>query len=86
MKILNNVKSNIMPVEIDDTSSETTVFERRNIKECNVTDPVFNTEEVFYTYDEYQYSIAEWNRILINKLSSEVESLKEQVKKLSEEK
>ena len=86
MKVLYAVKSNVKPVEVDDFSSDTTVFERKNITESKFVDPVFHTEETFYVYDEYQYSVTEWDRIIIKQLINRVEYLEGQVKKLSEEK
>lgn len=57
------VKSINKPIEIDDTSSDTTVYVRHNIRKITEEDPVFFTEQEIYIYDEKQYSFAEWYSI-----------------------
>lgn len=56
------IKSKNKPIEIDDNSSETTVYVRHNIEKITEEDPVFKTKEEIYIYDETQYSFAEWYR------------------------
>lgn len=85
MKEVTGIKSNIKPEEIDDTSSDTTVFMRYNIEEITETDPVFGTEETVYVYDETQYTLAEWYRIRISELNAEINNLKETMKVFADE-
>ena len=79
MKLLSGVKSQTKPIEIDDFSSQTTVFVRNNIKETIEIDPVFNTESIIYTYDERQYTFPEWNKITTDKLKQNEKALQEQI-------
>lgn len=68
MKIVYGVKSQVRPDEIDDISSETTVFVRENITESVEVDPVFGTKHTIYTYDEKQYTYKEWNKLCFDKI------------------
>lgn len=47
-----NSESSIRPDEVDTTSSKTSVFLRRNIKETVRTDEQTGNETVFYEYEE----------------------------------
>lgn len=60
---ITGIKSITKPIEIDDTSSDTTVYVRYNIKKRIEGDPVFCTDQEVYIYDEKQYSFAEWYSI-----------------------
>lgn len=79
MKIINNVKSETMPEEIDDYSSSTTVFVRKNIHSELYTDPVFKTNKTIYTYDEIQYTFPEWNKIITDSIKEEGNMIQEQI-------
>lgn len=79
MKIINNVKSETMPEEIDDYSSSTTVFVRKNIHSEFYTDPVFNTTKTVYIYDEIQYTFPEWNKIITDSIKEEGNIIQEQI-------
>lgn len=79
MKTITNIKSTNRPEELDDHSSETIIFVRRNIKEVVEKDPVFNTEIVSYTYDEDQYSTKEWFNKRIDELQKQYDQLSNQV-------
>lgn len=59
--VLNYVKSSsaVEPVALDTTSSETTVFIRKNIKLVTVEDPEGNESQV-WQYDEAQLTKAEY--------------------------
>lgn len=76
----NNIKSKIKPdmVEINGEL----VYERSNIEEHTETDPVFNTVNNFFTYDENQYSLSEWNSIKIKKLEDVIEILRIEIESL----
>lgn len=79
MKIVKDVKSDTMPVEIDDYSSNTTVFVRKNINKNKIIDPIFKTETVSYTYDEIQYTFQEWNKIITDSIKEEGVIIQEQI-------
>lgn len=79
MTIMENVKSQTRPIEIDDTSSSTTVFVRKNIKKIKEIDPVFKTENTVYVYDEYQYTFQEWNKIITDNIKEEGGNLQCQI-------
>jgi hypothetical protein len=82
MKELTNIKSETRPAEIDDFSSETTVYLRYNIEESIEVDPIFNTEKPVYTYNETQYSFAEWYRINNQQMKAKMDHLEEYLKKV----
>lgn len=82
MKLLLGVKSQSKPVEVDDYSSETTVFVRENIQEIIEIDPVFKTEIAIYTYDEKQYTFPEWNKIVTDNLKQEQVIMQKQIDEL----
>lgn len=79
MKIVKDVKSDTMPVEIDDYSSNTTVFVRKNINKNKIIDPIFKTETISYTYDEIQYTFQEWNKIITDSIKEEGVIIQEQI-------
>lgn len=79
MNIIKNVKSQTKPISIDDYTSSTTVFVRQNIKEIEEIDPVFNTKNTVYVYDEYQYTFPEWNKIITDNIKAEGEVIQEQI-------
>ena len=79
MKLLTGVESLTKPVEIDDSSSSTTVFVRYNIEEQTKVDPVFKTESVVYVYDEKQYTFAEWNKIITDEIKEKDIQMKNDV-------
>ena len=79
MKIVNDVKSQTKPIEIDDYTSPTTVFVRKNIREIEETDPVFKTVRKLFVYDETQYTYPEWNKIITDNITEEGKFIQEQV-------
>lgn len=79
MKTIKDVKSQSKPDEIDDYSSQTTVFVRSNIKEVDELDPVFKTTRKIFIYDEIQYSYPEWNKIITDSIKTEGALIQEQV-------
>lgn len=85
MKEVTQIKSETKPLEIDDTSSDTTVYCRYNIQEVVENDPVFNTEKTIYVYDETQYTFVEWYRMYMAKTDAQIEILKKCVNKLANE-
>lgn len=80
---LTGIKSQTRPIDIDDTSSETTVYVRYNIREEVEIDPVFNTEKPVYIYDETQYTLAEWYKLCMNESNAKINLLTECVKELA---
>ena len=85
MKEVKGIKSLTRPIEIDDISSETTVYMRYNIREEVEIDPVFKTENIVFVYDETQYTIAEWYRLCINEANAKIKNLENVVKGLADE-
>jgi len=63
-----------MPDEIDENSSNTTVYVRENIQEIERTDDDGNIKTV-YTYDEKQFSKDEWEMEVLKRKNSELEIL-----------
>ena len=57
-------KSTIKPELIDTTSSETTVYIRKNIVENIKTDEMSGEETVFYEYEEAKLTKAEYKEYL----------------------
>lgn len=57
-------ESTVMPETVDTTSSKTTVYLRRNIKEMNRTDGVSGDEMTFYEYEEAKLTHAEYEEYL----------------------
>ena len=74
MIVRKNVKSNIEPIEIDDSRSDV-IYVRSNIVKIKDIDPVFGTESIIYTYDEAEYTLPEWNRITNNILKKEIDNI-----------
>lgn len=85
MREVKDVKSLTKPDYIDDTSSDTTVYMRYNIREIEETDPVFNTTKTTYVYDETQYTFAEWYKICMTETKGRIENLENIVKMLAYE-
>lgn len=79
MKVITGVKSQTRPKEIDDSSSDTTVFVRYNITKSVEIDPVFKTESAVYTYDEKQYTFQEWNKIVVGEIKEIGQVLQDQI-------
>lgn len=79
MKTIKGVKSSTKPIEVDDYSSNTTVFVRNNIEEKLEIDPVFYNEVVVYTYDETQYTHAEWNKIKTDSMVSSNQNMQQEL-------
>lgn len=75
-----NIKSKVEP-EMVEINGEI-VYKRLNLKKCIEVDPVFNTEDTFYIYDEEQYPLPEWNSIVISKLEDTIEVLKYEIEQL----
>ena len=67
-------ESSTMPDEIDENSSNTTVYVRENIQEIERTDDDGNIKTV-YTYDEKQFSKDEWEMEVLKRKNSELETL-----------
>ena len=67
-------ESSTMPDEIDENSSNTTVYVRENIQEIERTDDDGNIKTV-YTYDEKQFSKDEWEMEVLKRKNSELEIL-----------
>lgn len=82
MKEFKGIKSLSRPAEIDNTSSDTTVYMRYNIREEVEVDPVFQTIRTVFIYDESQYTLAEWYRLCINEANAKIENLEYTVKTL----
>lgn len=76
MKTITGIKSTVKPIEIDDTSSTTSVYVRSNIKEIIETDPVFGTKNVVYEYDEVEYSIIEWHNLFSKLIHNEIDEIR----------
>lgn len=74
MKITENVRSKTYPIEVD-TSNESAVYVRTDIKESVEVDPVFNTESTVYTYTEIEYTWNEWFNSNMKKMETKVDSL-----------
>ena len=74
MIVRKSVKSNIEPIEIDDSRSDV-IYVRSNIVKIKDIDPVFGTESIIYTYDEAEYTLPEWNRITNNILKKEIDNI-----------
>lgn len=72
MKTITNIRSNTKPIELDDFSSNSFVYVRSNIEETIEIDPVFNTENTIYTYDEVEYTLAEWTKISNESIKNEL--------------
>ena len=72
-----NIKSKYKP----DTLSiyGETVYKRSNIEKKHEIDPVFDTINEYYTYDETIYSLSEWNHIKITKLEEAISVLQTEV-------
>ena len=85
MKEVTGIKSKYRPIEIDDTSSNTTVYVRHNIYKTVDIDPVFGTEEESYIYDETQYSLAEWYKVNMEKANDRIFKLEEIIKSIANE-
>lgn len=85
MKEITGIKSETRPLEIDDTSSDTTVYVRSNIVTEKSIDPIFNTEKTIYIYNEIQYTLAEWYKIQMNDINMKIEILANCIDKLTDE-
>lgn len=72
MKKIEGVVSKNEPNEIDVSSSDTKVYVRTNIVEITQTDPIFETKEVFYRYDEIQYTVSEWCQINLDNINNKI--------------
>lgn len=79
MIIVNGVRSTTKPVEIDDFSSETTVFVRSDIHEITDIDPVFNTEQKYFEYTETSYTFQEWSKKLTDGIKIVGEELQAEI-------
>lgn len=73
MKTTLGIKSAIRPIEVDDHSSETSIYVHSNIEEIKEVDPVFNTEVTVYKYDEVEYTLTEWAKFCNEILHREIE-------------
>ena len=72
MKTITGIKSNTKPEGID--YSDSSVYVRSNIKESVEVDPVFSVETNVYTYDEVEYTLAEWNKISTELLTKRIDN------------
>lgn len=72
MKIVQS-ESRERPVEIDETSSPTTVYVRENIAEITKTDEMSGAESVVYQYLEKQFTRPEWESLRIAKYVIDLE-------------
>lgn len=79
MKTIKNVKSKNRPVDIDDYSSPTTIFVHKNIREVVEMDPVFKTETTVFIYDEEQYQLHEWSKLVTDSIKEEGAVIQERV-------
>lgn len=84
MAKIEGVISRNEPKEIDVSSSDTKVYVRTNITKITQTDPIFKTEEVFYKYDEIQYTVSEWCKINLNNINNTINELIAEINELTE--
>lgn len=79
MKLIKDVVSTSRPLDIDDTSSNTTIYVRENIREEIKIDPIFDTETILYIYDEKQFTTEEWYKIVSREFQEKDSNMQEQI-------
>lgn len=57
------VRGDVQPKEIDTTTSGFVVYERRNIRQETVTDPMTGDERTGWVYDEREYTKDEYAQL-----------------------
>ena len=63
------------PLKIDDTSSPTTVYLRKNITSKKEYEPASQKEIDIYTYEEARISKEQYNNYLVEKAQADLEFL-----------
>ena len=66
-------ESTARPIEIDETSSPTTVYIRESIEESTRVDAMTGAENAIYRYTEKQFTRREWQELQVAKYVVDLE-------------
>lgn len=80
MKTTTGIKSTIKPNLIEYTDDA--VYMRSNITEETEKDPVFNTDNTVYIYDEVEYNAIEWSNIIFDTVKGQINNINSKIIKI----